>query len=57
MVTRKALRTYLLDIAKLERFHPFKNVADSVYAEAEAVLRSWGKAKVRQLPSKGKTIR
>lgn len=55
LVNKAALRKLLLDVAS-ERYHPFTRVADSVFDEAEGVLRSWARNKVRSLPSKGKTI-
>jgi len=56
LVNKATLRKFILDVAKTERHHPFTRVADSVYDEAEGVLRSWARNKVRQIPSKGKTI-
>ena len=56
LVNKAALRKLLLDVAKTERHHPFTRVADSVFDEAEGMIRSWARTKVRSLPSKGKTI-
>lgn len=56
LVNKATLRKFILDAAKTERHHPFTRVADSVYDEAEGLLRSWARNKVRQIPSKGKTV-
>lgn len=56
MINKAACRKFILDVAKSERHHPFTRVADSVYDEAEGLLRSHFRNKVRSIPSKGKTI-
>jgi hypothetical protein len=60
LVNRAALRKLLLDIAAEEKGHlpscyHLKRVADSVFDEAEAALRTFARNKVRSV-RKGKTI-
>jgi len=57
LLNRQNLRAWILYCAKEERAHEYTQVASSVFNEAEGILRRWAYNKVRQQPSKGKTIK
>ena len=56
LVNRTVFKRRTLEIAKELRAHKWDRIAESFVQEGEAHLRQWIVNKVRQLPSKGKTI-
>ena len=56
LINRSHVRQYILDHASKTRAHPWDRVAGSIFIEAEAHLKAFLRERVRQMPSKGKTI-
>jgi hypothetical protein len=55
-LNRAAVRQFLLDFAKANRAHKFERVSAETLLEVNEAVRHILMAKVRQLPSKGRTI-
>jgi hypothetical protein len=56
MVNKARLRLYALDVAA-QRHHRFTRVGGEFIDKADAQLRTWVRDYIRNLPSKGKTIK
>lgn len=56
LICRANLKKYALQCAE-QRAHKFDRVSDDFFVKAEANLRNFTQAYVRNLPSVGKTIK
>jgi len=56
LLNRSAVRQYLLDQAKKTRAHKYTRVSEDTLIAANEHLRQWLNARVRQMPSMGKTL-
>jgi hypothetical protein len=57
LINKTACRRFLLDHARQTRYHEFKRVDPSVYAQANGLLRAFFNKVVMRNPSCGKTLR
>ena len=57
MLNKKAVREFTLAAAKEHRHQPFERVSEEFFTALESELRRSIVAKVKNLPSIGKTIR
>ena len=57
LLNKAQLKKYALDAAAANRHHKFSRVSEDFMIKAEAHLRQWVVAHVKNLPSSGETIR
>ena len=61
MINKTQFRAFLLDCAAQKKMSDgsprFERVADGVFVEADAALKSWGRQFIAQHPSLGRTLK
>lgn len=56
LVNKKALRTHILERARVLRYHKFTRVSTNTIDQCEIALKMYIDRQLEILPSKGKTI-